>query len=526
MTTRESGSPSDASPPRINALNAALCLLLVAAAARALAPSRADPDLWGHVRYGQDLLRTGRIVQKDTYSYTADRPWINHEWLCEAVFAAIYNAVGPRGLVALRFGLCLLLAWGVYAHARRYGLEAVRAAMLTLLVILAARYGLNVVRPQLFTYVSWLVVVWVIHQAEQGRPGWLAALPPLFALWINLHGGVLAGLGLLGVWAAARLGWDVLRAGRVSAAFTRPNLWIIACSAASAAALLLNPYGWRLLLFLARTATKQRPYITEWQPLRLLSLEGAEYLALLAVAAASLLATRRPRRPAAIAAFAAAAVLPLSAIRHITLFALAAAVLNAEHIADAWARWMPRSSGDEPRVSPVGRVAAALAFAAALWYFGMCLPYFRGVRIGVMPFPARAAALLRDSGVEGNLAVYFDWGQYALWHLGPRIKVSMDGRRETVYSDAVYKKDLQFRFGVGPKWDAMLKDYPTQMALLDKRFACFNLMKLLPEWRLAYEDPLCGLFVRKGSPQDAALADAKPNPDIPYDGVGCYFPGP
>jgi hypothetical protein len=38
-------------------------------------------------------------------------------------------------------------------------------------------------------------------------------------------------------------------------------------------------------------------------------------------------------------------------------------------------------------------------------------------------------------GRSGTLVTFFDWGEYALWHLGPRVKVSMDGRRETVYSD-------------------------------------------------------------------------------------------
>jgi hypothetical protein len=32
--------------------------------------------------------------------------------------------------------------------------------------------------------------------------------------------------------------------------------------------------------------------------------------------------------------------------------------------------------------------------------------------------------------------VPFGWGQYAIWHFGPRLKVSFDGRRETVYSAA------------------------------------------------------------------------------------------
>ncbi len=58
----------------------------------------ADPDLWGHVRFGQDILRTGRIIQRDSYSYrTGDQPWINHEWLSEVIFAWLYEHAGAAG---------------------------------------------------------------------------------------------------------------------------------------------------------------------------------------------------------------------------------------------------------------------------------------------------------------------------------------------------------------------------------------------------------------------------------------------
>ena len=38
-------------------------------------------------------------------------------------------------------------------------------------------------------------------------------------------------------------------------------------------------------------------------------------------------------------------------------------------------------------------------------------------------------------GRTGRLANEFNWGQYALWHLGPELRVSIDGRRETIYTD-------------------------------------------------------------------------------------------
>ena len=40
----------------------------------------ADPDLWGHVRFGMDILRDGHTRHIDTYSFASDRPWVNHEW--------------------------------------------------------------------------------------------------------------------------------------------------------------------------------------------------------------------------------------------------------------------------------------------------------------------------------------------------------------------------------------------------------------------------------------------------------------
>ena len=46
-----------------------------------------------------------------------------------------------------------------------------------------------------------------------------------------------------------------------------------------------------------------------------------------------------------------------------------------------------------------------------------------------------AASALEPQEVRGRLIVPFDWGEYAIWHWGPRLRVSIDGRRETIYSE-------------------------------------------------------------------------------------------
>jgi hypothetical protein len=50
---------------------------------------------------------------------------------------------------------------------------------------------------------------------------------------------------------------------------------------------------------------------------------------------------------------------------------------------------------------------------------------------------AEAVVFLRTNAIEGRLLTYFNYGEMAIWHLSPRLLVSNDGRRETVYSESV-----------------------------------------------------------------------------------------
>ena len=45
-----------------------------------------DPDVWWHIKVGQDILRTHHFPTVDPYSFTAaGTPWIAYEWLGEIV---------------------------------------------------------------------------------------------------------------------------------------------------------------------------------------------------------------------------------------------------------------------------------------------------------------------------------------------------------------------------------------------------------------------------------------------------------
>jgi hypothetical protein len=354
----------------------------------------------------------------------------------------------------------------------------------------------------------------LLVRADRGRPAVLWWAPLILAAWANLHGGFLAGVAIFTLWTAARLLAALVRARRIDAAI-RAEWTIVLAWAASIFATLVTPYGVGLWRFLLRTAIGPRPEIVEWNPIEAFSVLGAAYLVLLAVGIAGLVGSRRPRSPAALAVFGCVALAPLTAVRHTPLVGLALVVLAGEHIGSASSAWMARwpSAGQETRWRLRPWVASIFAIQAA-GLIVLSVPHVRCIEVSTTDYPIAAVGILRASEVRGNLAIFFDWGEYAIWHLGPGVRVSMDGRRETLYPDAVYWDDHRFTFGIGD-WQAALGRGPADLALVSPRFAALNLMKLEPGWRLVYEDPASGLFVRRGSPlaEQLAVAPRPPRPE-------------
>ena len=92
-----------AGPARVSLLRYSPALILFAiviADARQLS----DPDLWGHVLWGRELLAHGSLPRGNPYSYSAPGfLWLRHEWLSEVIMAAMFDKFGPFGLKLLKF---------------------------------------------------------------------------------------------------------------------------------------------------------------------------------------------------------------------------------------------------------------------------------------------------------------------------------------------------------------------------------------------------------------------------------------
>ncbi len=503
----------------------ALTCFAVTALVVLFSETTADPDLWGHLRFGQDLLSSGQVIRPDPYSYmTGDQTWINHEWLAEGLLALVYGAFGFRGLIGLKVLLAMGISGLAYGYLRSHGLVPLRAWALVTTTGLLMFSGLGTVRPHMFTYACFAVLLFALMQVENGRAGWLWVLPPLFVLWTNLHGGFLAGAGILLIWLLTYCARLVFATPAARAAL-RPQPWMaFMVTALAGLATLVNPYGPELLRFLLRTATVSRPEISEWQPGQILSVSGAAYLLLILASIAAFAYGRRAPRPFPLLAFIVLAILPLVAQRHEPLFALGLLFLAGEHISGAWERWSVSRGADKASIADhrlFGPLLIGVFLAGSIVFVIRAVPQLGCIRVDQDFYPVRATALLKSAQIHANMADEFDWGEYVIWHLGPAIRVSLDGRRETIYSEPRYQEGLNFMFGWND-WDAVLRKDGVDMALVKAKMAAYNLLKQTTEWDLAYEDLVSALFVRHTSSLVERIRASTPPEPLPPTGRLCF----
>jgi hypothetical protein len=447
-----------------------------------------DPDLWGHVRFGQDMIAARTIALPDAYSFTSDRAWINHEWLAEILMALSFDTLGPLGLNLLRIGIVvavLALVW------RRLSSGAMEGAALVFLALTAIGIYLRVypVRPQMFSVLLFGVLLDTLTRFDAGeRRRALLVVPALTATWANLHGGWIVGVGTLIAWGAGRIAFPTTRERHVRS--------IAIIVAAATAATLVNPYGFELWRFMRQTVGLGRPMINDWQPMY--ALPPAFWLTVaLPLGAAACIAVRRWRAIDPVYLMIAA-VLAVAAVRVSRLDAFFA-LLVAFCLAPAWA------SADvgrpEPEARPSGglrrplslrlaRAVCALVFVVA---GGRWLPVIAATS-SFGPEP-EAAEHLRANRVVGRMLTWFDWGQYAIWHFGPAIQVSMDGRRETAYSDRVIAEHMRFYSG-GPGAAAYPDSIRADYVWIPKALPVVTTLRQAG-WQTTFEGPVSVILTRR-----------------------------
>lgn len=481
-----------------------------------------DGDIGWHIRLG---LRTlgGDLPRTDTFSSTAyGRPLVGMEWLAEVCYALAWRLAGLNGVVVLAGLLIGCVVAGLYVVQRARGVPILIALPLTLAGTALTSIQWEA-RPHLFSLVLTLWCSdWLWRYWRDGRRWRLYALPPVMVLWVNLHGGFVGGLVLVGT--AVAVAW-LFPAASGRANRRELSLTLLACVLASG----ITPWGWSWVgYFLAYFRDPLvTAYTQELQSPDFHTFAGRLFLALVLLLAASWIfggrrapegAGKRQRtqadagtperqtpEPLAWATAGLWTIAACTAVRGVPLWAVVVTPLLGESLtvwlrqvahgkqqAPAWiasvaTRTLDRSERIATTERLVGRgVWAGLAAVGicALAANGGALPGGQrpvmNTQFSSRDFPVAAVAALRRTGLPAGRGFNtVEWGGYLTYAL-PEYHVFIDSRSD-FYGETLLRDYLTI-LDVGPGWQRTLDAYDVQWALLPTGAPVAGAMEASSAW--------------------------------------------
>jgi len=488
-----------------------------------------DFDLGWQLATGRTLVEHHQIPRVELFSYTAH----GNEWIYPpfsgAIFYLLYLAGGYSALSWLGAIACAAaVAFLCFAGGRF-------TAVLAIVAVPAIAFRTNP-RAELFTTMFFAAVLAIVSNHHAGKHVRLWILPVIFLFWANLHLGFISGLGVLGAGIFFEL-CDLPFAERRTAAFERLKQaapWF----AASFAATLANPWGWRIYEAIYRQNKVMQlhsAFITEWSSVQLNSLAwrqalnardpaSADWWLIVAAVAAILVALWKKRFGPAIV-LAAGVYLSLEHIRLQGLFAILTVVIGgallSELVRTIGDRGIARSNDAERAAETVtaGTVSprvAVLGVAVIILLVGIRVKdlvsdryYLDSGQIALFGsglswwYPERAAAFLEREHLPRNIFHDYAVGGYLTWRFGEQYPDFVDGRY-IPFGKELFAEQKQL-MSAGPdsaEWQRAADRWRINTLIFSvARYGGLGTFPLQEycgskSWKLIYLDEVSAIFVR------------------------------
>lgn len=450
-----------------------------------------DTDTWWHLRAGEHILGHG-IIRADPFSFTkAGAPWIDHSWGGQVVLYGIWELAGRYGLALYTAVLATTGMWLVHRTSSGSGY----ARGLALLLGGATASIFWTPRPQMLSFVLTALLLLVLHLHKRGgasglRRNLLWWVPLLMAVWANLHAGYSIGfILLLGSIAGEVLGhlFDPQGEDLVPWAGIRTLALV---TAASVAAVCVNPYGWQILAVPFDTVRigALQDYIIEWKSPDFHAFSAWPFALLLLALLGAVGASRRRLDWTDFVLVSGTALMAFLATRNIATFALVATPVLARHLAGIAADrgWVARSERVAPLQGWLHLVVVVLVVAGGVAKLGIEMEGPAADPALRKALPVAAVDYLEASDPPGEMFNSYNWGGYLMWRLPDR-PVFVDGRTD-LYGDRFLLDDYLDTVDCAPGWEETLDRWSIGVVVIEPDSALARTLSDRDGWRVAFED--------------------------------------
>ena len=452
---------------------------------------RVDPDLWWHIRIGQDILRTHRWPTTDPYSFTVfGTPWLAYEWLGDVVIGFVAR-FGLQALAALLILLAVAIIISLYYYASLCAKNS-KAGFVSTIILCIFALGNFTLRPQMFGFLFLIITLIILEWFRLGRPKALWILPPLSLLWVNAHGSWIIGICVMVLTLVGGLFSFALGSIEGVRWSFRQRIQLELAILGSLAMIPLTPYGTQLCTYPFLTASSfplAVNSITEWFPMPFNTAWGKAFLSLLVASFLLHAAFHFKFRAQQWALALGGTVMACLHMRFVLLFV----PFFAPILAIMLARWLQPYHPEKDKFILNFALMVAVVFAMVR-YFPTASQLQRAVE---SQFPVRAVNFLRGYPVKGPIFNNFSYGGYLINNL-PEQKVFMDGREDLYEFEGVmsdYLQVIEFK----PAAFSVLKFYRIRICMLERGEPLAVVLAQLPDWQRIYYDDGTVIFELRDS---------------------------
>jgi hypothetical protein len=498
-------------------------LLLVALSRGALSQALlGDAGIGWHIRTGELILSTHAIPRVDPFSSVMrGQPWYAWEWFYDGIVGVLHGVAGLNGVVLFSATVIALTFALVYRKMIESGAQLPVAVVMLLLVFAASSIHI-LARPHVL---SWLfVVMWFgFLERFEADGNWrrLAWLPVPMVLWVNVHGGFLLGLALLGIYFVSALlsAWVSQGSEERDRAFGRARTLAVVATA-STVVTLANPFGYKLHVHIYRYMSDRflMDHIDEFLSPNFHGFPQKCFAVIVLIAVGAMAGSRKQVRLTHLLVMLFAIYSGLYASRNIPTSAILLALIAApqlsmalreaagnRNVSESWRSRLARLDRFGSKMVDLdrglsGHAWPALAVLVLVWacahqgYIGSTRvldAHFDDKR-----FPVDAVDVLASGENGGSVFCPDKWGGYVIYRLYPKTLVAVDDRHD-LYGAAFLKRYLKIMHGE-PGWDAELMATHADWAMVPADSALAGLLMLDAGWKVVYRDDVAVLLRRLG----------------------------
>ena len=459
-----------------------------------------DGDTGYHIRTGEFIIQNWTIPERDIFSFrNPPIPWTAHEWLSEIIMAIVHNVSGLTGTVIFFSFIIALTYFLLFRMLRQESRDVLLGAVIVCFAALSSTPHW-LARPHIFSLA--LTVVWyhLLNEFQYREKNRLFLLPLVILIWVNLHGGYIVGILLLGIYLVGNLvSWVTNKKTNGDHFLQNAKtllLVMIVCILVST----INPQGYHILLFPFKVTSDKflMDHVQEFLSPNFHEPLPFKYFLLLAIA---ILARSRPTvNWIELILILTFTYMALYSVRYITLFVII--------IAPILIRLMDQMKLELPTKVSKFLEARSTGFAQierqTSGYFWLIVAGSGVIFLGAAGsyqykfseelYPVAAVEFLKKENITGNTFTHDGFGDYVIYAAWPQYKVFIDGRTD-MYGAERMKEYLTLAHAM-PGWKEIAEKYAFSAILFDTLSPLASALAVDRNWHLIHSDPLASIFLR------------------------------